>query len=177
MVRRTTGRIQVPWRRERRLRVQDSEMPGSECGSALVEFALSATILLTLVFGVMAMCMALYTYHFVSEAAREGTRYAMVRGSSCAAYSSGLTTSCGATADQIQTYVQTLNFPGMIPSNMIVATKWPTTGSTCTPSTIPCNNPGNLVQVSVTYTFPLSIPFMSASALTMTSTSQMVIAD
>jgi hypothetical protein len=37
------------------------------------------------------------------------------------------------------------------------------------------NNPGNPVQVTVTYTFPLGIPFMPSRALTMSSTSQMII--
>ncbi len=52
-----------------------------ERGSSAVEFALSAAVLFMLMFGVMLMCLALYSYHFVAEAAREGTRYEMVRGS------------------------------------------------------------------------------------------------
>jgi Flp pilus assembly protein TadG len=179
MMRRSTGQMRCLRVRECKLRVQGSDMPGCACrehGSALVEFALSATILLALVFGVLAMCMALYTYHFISEAAREGTRYAMVRGSSCATYSN-FTSACPASAAQIQTYVQDLNFPGIIPNNMSVATTWPTTGSSCTPSVTPCNNPGNLVQVTVTYTFPLSLPFVTTRSLTMTSSSRTVIAD
>jgi Flp pilus assembly protein TadG len=156
----------------------------SEAGSSLVEFAFSATILMGLVFGMMAMCMGLYIYHFISEAAREGTRYAIVRGSSCAAYSN-FTSGCPATAAQIQTYVQGLDYPGIVPSRMTVSTTWPTTGSACTPSTTPCNNPGNLVRVTVTYSYTLSLPSYShllsltfaTKTLSLTSTSQMVIAD
>jgi Flp pilus assembly protein TadG len=147
-----------------------------ECGSSLVEFALSSVVLFTLVFGVMAMCLALYTYHFVSDAAREGTRYAIVRGSSCSTYGN-FGSACPVTSAQVQTYVQGLGFPGINSSDMTVTTAWPTTGSTCSPSVTPCNNPGNLVKVTVTYAFPLSIPFVSPSLLTLTSSSQMVIAD
>ena len=117
----------------------------TERGSSSVEFALSLTLLLTLVFGVLIMCLALYTYHFVAEAAREGARYAMVRGSSCTTYS-GFSSACPVTSAQVQTYVRDLGFPGISSSKMTVTTTWPTTGSACTPSTSPCNNPGNLVK-------------------------------
>ena len=67
-------------------------------GGTLVETALSIAILLALVIGIMEVCLTIYSYHFISNAAREGTRYAIVRGStwtqppwnytgSCASYS------------------------------------------------------------------------------------------
>ena len=180
MVRRFVGPMPFPVRQPHRLSVQASKRVWSasnERGSSLVEFALSSIILLTLVFGVIAMCMALYTYHFISDAAREGTRYAMVRGSSCSTYGHFASNCPVTTSTQVQTYVRGLSFPGINSNNMTVATTWPTTGSACTPSTAPCNNPGNLVHVTVTYAFPLSIPFASAMTLTMTSSSQMVISD
>jgi Flp pilus assembly protein TadG len=179
MPRESTHALLQFFRRDYRPRVKDHEAPYPLCsdsGSSLVEFALSASILMTLVFGVMVMSMALYSYHFISEAAREGTRYAMVRGSSCSTYGK-FTTGCGATPAQIQTYVQGLGFPGITAGNMTVTTTWPTTGAACTPTAIPCNNPGNLVKVVVSYQFPLTIPFVPARTLTMTSSSQMVISD
>jgi Flp pilus assembly protein TadG len=142
-----------------------------EDGSSLAETAISAMGVLILFFGVMEMSLALYTYHFVSEAARQATRYAMVRGSSCTSFA----TACPAQASDVQSYVQGLDFPGIIPANLTVTTTWPTTGSSCTPSSLPCNNPGNLVNVKVQYKFLLSIPFVPSSALTLSSTSQMVI--
>jgi Flp pilus assembly protein TadG len=161
---------------ERRIRCI-MQLAQEERGSTIVEFALSLTILLTLVFGVLAMCTALYSYHFISEAAREGTRYAIVRGSSCSQYGN-LGANCPLTLPaQVQTYVRGLGFPGIDPNNMTVTTTWPATGVPCTPMASPCNNPGNQVRVTVTYAFPLSIPFVSKSTLTMTSTSQMVISD
>ena len=138
----------------------------------MVEMALSMIILLTILFGLIEICLALYTYHFVSDAAREGTRFAIVRGSACSA--PGF--ECKATAAQIQTYVRNLGFPGIIPSAMTVTTTWSAypVGGTCCPSAA-CNNPGNLATVTVKYNFPLSIPFIKSSVIAMSSTSAMVI--
>jgi Flp pilus assembly protein TadG len=179
MPRRSAHALLQLFQRCYRPRVDDHEAANpacSELGASLVEFALSATVLMTLVFGVMAMSMALYSYHFISEAAREGTRYAMVRGSSCSTYGK-FTTACPVSASQVQTYVKGLGFPGITASNMTVTTTWPTTGSACTPNSSPCDNPGNLVKVVVSYQLPLSIPFIPNRTLTMTSSSQMVISD
>ncbi len=146
-------------------------------GSVIVEFALATSVLFALIIGILSMCLALYSYHFTAEAARQGARYAIVRGSSCATYGN-FTSNCPVTtSSQIQTYVQSLNFPGITSSNIAVTATWPTTGLICTPSATPCNNPGNVVKVKVSYQLPLAIPFVSPSNLTMTSTSQMVIAD
>jgi Flp pilus assembly protein TadG len=144
----------------------------SEHGSTLVETALTLGLLMTVVFGILEIGWALYSYHFISEAAREGTRYAIVRGSSCAAAGSLCTDVSQA---DIRTYVKNLGFPGINSGNMTVTAVWPTTGAACTPSVTPCNNPGNLVQVTVAYAFPLSIPAVRASTINMSSTSEMVI--
>ena len=180
MVRRSAGAICLPFPREGGLRVYDSGSLRHEHGSALVEFALSIMILLSLVFGVMAMSLALYSYHFISDAAREGTRYAMVRGSSCSTYggSSSLSlANCPATSAEIQTYLQGISFPGIVSSNMTVTTTWSTNGTTWSSTPTNYNAPGDLVKVVVSYQFPLAIPRLAFRILTMTSTSQMVIAD
>jgi Flp pilus assembly protein TadG len=145
-----------------------------ESGSSIVEFALASIILFTLVIGVMAICLALYSYNVVSEAAREATRYAIVRGSAC---SIKTFTNCNIDQTGLETYVQSLGFPGITPSSLTVAASATvlTTGVTCTGTLKPCNNPGNPVLVTVTYTFPLVIPFVPRRILTMSSTSQMVI--
>jgi len=136
----------------------------------MVEMALSVIVLLTVIFGVFEICLALYTYHFISDAAREGTRFAIVRGSAC--QSPGY--ECNATPAQIQTYVQNLGFPGINPTALTVTTAWsPYAYSTCVSAT--CNDPGNQVMVTVSYQFPLSIPFIPSSTLSMSSTSSMVI--
>jgi Flp pilus assembly protein TadG len=177
--------ILLPW--ECNLRALNSEAlrhARSERGLALVEFALSVTILFTLVFGVTAMSTALYTYHFVSEAAREGSRYVMVRGSSCATYGKFAsdcpmsTTNTTLNPSPVQAYVRGLGYPGINPANMTVSTtfsKYPA-GGACAPLAT-CNNPGDLVTVIATYTYVLSIPFVPTRTLTMSSSSKMIIAD
>ena len=120
--------------------------------------------------------MALYTYNYVSDAAREASRYAIVRGSSCS-----VLTNCNVTAAQVQTYVQSLGYPGMNAANTAATTTWlspsATTPVTWTACGSPCRAPGNAVQVTVTYSFPLSIPFVPKSTLSLHSTSQMVVAN
>jgi Flp pilus assembly protein TadG len=143
-----------------------------EDGSTLIETALSLVLLLSVVTGIMEIGWLLYTYHFISDAAREGTRYAIVRGSSCAVAGSLCT---DASQANIQSYIGSLGFLGINSANMTVTATWPTTGAACTPSASPCNNPGNLVKVTVAYKFPLSIPFVKASTISMSSTSEMVI--
>ena len=143
----------------------------AEAGTSIVEFAMASIILFTLVFGVMAICLALYSYNVVSEAAREATRYAIVRGSACNSF-----TDCNVDQTGLQTYVQGIGFPGITPSSLsVVASATSATGTVCTATLKPCNKPGNPVQVTVTYTFPLVIPFVPSRTLTMSSTSQMTI--
>ena len=143
-----------------------------------METAMSSIILLTFMFGVIEVGFMLYSYHFISEAAREGTRYAIVRGSGAGA--SNCTAPgppiCKAQSADIQTYVKGLGFPGINPGNMTVTPAWSafTSGSTC-PSTGPCNSPGNLITIQVQYTFPLNIPFIPAQTYTMSSTAAMII--
>jgi len=145
---------------------------GGEDGAALVEFAVSAVVFFLAVFGVLEIGLALYSYHFISEAAREGSRYARVRGYSCVANGA----SCTATPEEIRDYVLNLGFPGIDSSKMIVAPTFAAypSGAGCSPSGS-CNNPGNLVTVTVSYTFPLTIPFVSPNTFTMTSASSVVI--
>jgi Flp pilus assembly protein TadG len=144
-----------------------------EGGAAIVEFALSASILLSVVFGVFGLSMALYSYHYVSYAARVGTRYAIVRGSSCPTVLPGCPV-FGTGAD-VQTYLRSIAYPGINPNNLTVTTSWPGGGPACTPSRNPCDNPGDLVQVTVSYQLPLLVPFVPVTTMSMSSTSEMVI--
>ena len=146
----------------------------TEEGSAAIEMAVSMTALLIVIVGMMKMCIAVYSYHYTSEAAREGARYAIVRGygasspvnTACVQYESA----CTASSDNISSYVKALGYPALVPANMTVTTTWgPFPSSvTCTPSTT-CNNAGNIVTVTVQYSYPLSIPFFPTKTLNMTS--------
>jgi Flp pilus assembly protein TadG len=143
-----------------------------EDGAALAEFAIAAVVFSTAVFGVMEIGLALYSYHFISEAAWEGSRYARVRGYTCA--SNGV--SCTANAAEIQAYVLGLALPGIDPAQLTVTPTFAgyPAGTDCTPSAS-CNNPGNLVTVTVSYSFPLTIPFVAPNTFTMTSAASAVI--
>jgi Flp pilus assembly protein TadG len=147
-------------------------------GSAILETALSLMILLTFLFGIMETGLAVYSYHFISEAAREGTRFAIVRGSSAgpACTAPGPPT-CAARPVDVQNYVLNLGFPGINPANMTVTPVWSayTSGSTCPASPSPCNSPGNLITVTVQYNFPLTVPFVPAHTYSLTSSSAMII--
>ncbi len=138
-----------------------------------------SSIFFAMLIGSFQMMLVLYTFHFVSDGAREGTRYAIVRGSTSCTNTPNLS-HCNATADQIQTYVKGLNYPGINPANLTLTTTWlsasttkPTTWSSCSSGT--CNAPGNLVKVVANYSYSLNVPFVPAATLHLTSTSQMVI--
>lgn len=139
-----------------------------ERGTSSIEFALGAALLFMSVVGIIYMSWALYTYNIVSEAAREGARYAIVRGADCH-FGSPCTP---ATSGDVQTYVQHLGFPGS--SLMSATAAWfPSPGGgTCAPCT---DIPGNQVKVTVTYSFPVAIPFVPKRTLSMSNTAEMVI--
>jgi Flp pilus assembly protein TadG len=150
-------------------------------GQAVVEMALSSAVLFAMFFGIFEASMACYTSNYVSDAAREATRWAIVRGGSCTKNSGGLMDHCGATQTDIATYVQSLNYPGIRSANLTTTASWytpsskPPTASWTSCSGSGCNASGNLVQVVVTYTFPLAVPFLPSRSLSLSSTSQMVI--
>ncbi len=150
-----------------------------EEGVTLVETAISCTVLFAMLFGICQMSLAMYVYHFTSDAARQATRYAIVRGSTSCTNTPNLS-NCDATTTQITSYVQGLGYPGITSSKISVSTAWytassttPTTWSAC--STGICNTPGNLVKIAVSYPMTFQIPFSSNLALNLSSTSQMVI--
>jgi Flp pilus assembly protein TadG len=151
-----------------------------EDGASIVEMALASAVVFAMLFGVIYFSMTLYTYHYISEAAREGSRYAMVRGSASCTNTPNLT-NCNALNTQIQTYVRDLGYPGLDAANkMTVTTTWYNPSASLSSPTVcttgTCNAPGNIVQVQVVYTYPLSVPFYGKKTLSLTSTSEMVIA-
>jgi len=143
-------------------------------GATVLEAAVGLVVLLGLFIAIVQISLALYTSHFLADAAREASRYAVVRGSMSCSTTPNLT-NCNVSADEIQTWVRNLGYPGINPQQLSVSTTWPSTGSACYPSASPCNNPGNLVQVAVTYAFPLNIPLWKNAAINLKSKSQMVI--
>lgn len=167
----------------RRLGVGLRKLYRSEEGSNLVEMGLGMTIFMAVFFGVIQFSYAMYAYNWVSEAAREGSRWAIVRGSTCNAnLGSSFCDTAGASSDEITSYIKGLGYPGLNPSNITVTTAWysassgtPTTWTTKCTASSGCNAPGNQVQVTVAYAFPLGIPFWKNSSLNLSSTSQLIV--
>lgn len=130
-------------------------------GSSLTEFALASTVLFMSLFGIFALCGALYSYVFVAEAAREASRYAIVRGSSCTGFSD-----CKIDSPTLSAYVRKMGFPGISGGNLSASASWPSG-----------NDRGDPVSVTVSYKFPFGIPFWPGSGrvLQISSTSTMAI--
>jgi Flp pilus assembly protein TadG len=159
-----------------------------EQGSQLAEFGLVAILLFTFMFGIIDFGRALYTYHFVCEAAREATRFAIVRGSSCSSLTSpcaGVSKACPASQADVQNYVRNCVTPSGIDPNSVSVTgpggqlMWP--GTSAPGAAFVCNkgtgnnSSGCEVQVQVTYPYKFMLPLLPAGTLTMTGTSAMVI--
>ena len=170
-----------------------------EEGASLVEMAIAASIYLSLFFGIIEICLALYAYNFVSDAAREGTRYAVIRGEyscypnaafpNCNLQPSNITSTTNPSGNPVLQFIESLQYPGLNPNNLTTTVTWwvgtqNASGNTswttaCTGSVDSngnaCNAEGNAVRVVVTYHFPLSIPWLKAPILSVSSTSQMPI--
>jgi len=155
-----------------------------EQGAALVEMALSCLILIPILFGIIQLSIGLYCYHYAADAAREATRWAIVRGATCTSiFGKGYcspTSAIGTGADgnDIAHYVSALGYP--FSARVTTTTKWcvnggaiPATWTTC--STTQNNSPGNQVQVTVSYSYPLIIPFLKSNMLNLSSVSSMTI--
>ena len=142
-------------------------MRHGERGSSMVEFAIAAAALMLFVFGIFEFARALYAYHTVSNAARLGARWAIVRGANCSVLDH-----CQATQADVQNYVQSQVVAAMNASSITVSVSWPGSG-TCASS----NARGCPVQVTVNYPFAFDLPFISTQTLTISSSSQMTIAN
>jgi Flp pilus assembly protein TadG len=136
-------------------------------GQVLAEFAVVSLALLLMVFGILDCGRALYFFHLVSDAARIGTRYAIVNGSlACPSATQP-------SPDPLQAYVVSQS-PGVTASAMTVTTTCTDTAD-CTPTAAPYNVAGCLVTVKVAYTFRFLVPLVSKLVVPMASQSQMVI--
>jgi Flp pilus assembly protein TadG len=162
----------------------------AERGSALIEFAVTVMMLMSVTLGVFGFALAMYSYQFVSSAAQQGVRFAVVRGytwskdvadncSTSAPPSFRMPYNCTASGADIQNYVQNLGVAGINQSGVTINTNnsyiWP--GQTPSGSTTPCsttNSQGCIVKVTVSYTFKF-FGIQHLSPLAVSATSQGVI--
>lgn len=161
------------------MRMLQRQIWDDESGAEIVEFSLCVCIWIACVFSIFYGSFALYAAHFVANAAEDGARYAMVRGStwngtSCTTTS---TLECTATSTDISNYVASSLTPGLSSSKLTVSATWPGTTSTGTT----CDNqngndsPNCLVSVQVNYSFSFPLPFLTQNTIPLKSISQVTI--
>jgi Flp pilus assembly protein TadG len=173
--------------------------PGQRGATTLELAFVLGLILLPMMFGIIDFSRALYSYHWVSYAARAGSRWASVNGATHSASCPGAPTSpptpCDALSGDVLSYVKSTVAPGMggtpptqcaTAGCLTVNATWLNPSSAygglaadCTNGgTLATNSPGCIVQVQVNYYYGSTLPFiahLSGTTLHLQSTSQMVI--
>ena len=140
-------------------------MPG-EHGQALVEFALVGIVFFLLVFGMIDAGRAVWNYNTLSQATREGTRYAIVHGADSSDPSGpGSAYYTPPDADTKITETVAAFAGGLDGSSLTVQSEWPDGDAA----------PGNHVQVTSTYTYEPMFNFFGLVSFDMTSSSTMEI--
>jgi len=119
-------------------------------GSGMVEFALVATVLMVLLFGIIEFGLAAWEKNAAASAAREGARYAIVRGSKSVRL---------ATPESVTNHVKSRT--ALDTAALAVYTSWN-----------PDNDPGSVVTVSVAHFVPRRGPFIAAHRDSVTSKMQ-----
>jgi Flp pilus assembly protein TadG len=162
-------------------------------GGSLVEYALVTTMFTAIIMGMLGFGQALYTYHFVSHAAREGARYAAVRGNTCGSDNSctannSATGITGPTDNaDVTAFVRNMAPPGINSTGVTVNTCGTAGDAACANDTqqfctaafgtyaAAPNWPGCVVQVQVQYTYNFIVPLVYNKAVKMTSSSDLII--
>lgn len=129
-----------------------------ERGQAVMEFALVGIVFFILVFGMIDVGRAVWNYNTLSEAARAGTRYAIVHGVNATDPSGP-----GDDADIIAEVEK--NAPGLNDAAVNVSVNWLDGG----------NEPGHRVEVTAQYDYDPIFDFLGVVSFTMTSSSTMEI--
>jgi Flp pilus assembly protein TadG len=126
-----------------------------ERGATIIEFAFVLVISFVLIFAIVDFARALYSYHFISEAAREATRYAAVSGTAC---NNVAVSPCPVGAPEIQAYVAQLVPAGIDGTQITTNPSFPS-GNRYMPI---CGPPqpiaGCPVQVDIQYQFNFIFP-------------------
>ncbi len=149
-------------------------------GSALLEYAVIVTVFLMLIFGIIDFGRALYTYHYLSNAARDATRWSAVNGTTCNSDGScngtgGMNNGTASTTD-IKNYVKN-NVPSAIdPAKLTTNVNFLNSNGPTACGSGGLAAPGCTVQVQISYAFNFVTPLVFNKTMTLSSTSEMVIA-
>jgi Flp pilus assembly protein TadG len=125
-------------------------------GGTLVELALILPLFFLMVFGALDFGRGIWAYNTIAYASREGVRYAVVRGSKSQTPASA--------SDIRQTVVA--KAVGLDPSKLTVTVTW-----------LPNNTPGSNVKVQAQFNFVPIVPLLNLGTITLSSSSNMVIAN
>ena len=127
----------------------------SQRGAIQVEFALSALMIVLLVFWIFEMVMVVYTYSVLSDAAKEGVRYAVVRGSDVATAQQSSPSATAGLVAAVNDYAK-LSLHDV--SAITITPDWPD-GDNAT---------NHRVKVTVTYAYKpyINLPFTSPTITT-----------
>jgi Flp pilus assembly protein TadG len=123
-------------------------------GSEMIESALVMLAFMFILLGAVEFGRMVFAFNAVSDLAREGSRWASVRGS---------TASTPATNATVSTYVKTWAV-GLNPANLTVTTTWS-----------PNNNPGGTVDVTVAYTWSAILGILVPPSMSFQSSSYMIV--
>jgi Flp pilus assembly protein TadG len=161
-----------------------------QAGVSLVEYAFVLILFLSLLFGISGFGHMLFTYHHVNSAVKEATRYASVRGSSCAddlsctSSNSASGTAGPTTLADVRTYVQSITPPSIDSSKLTITACGVSGQSACTESgpqvcssnitdgsgniiqVATANYPGCTVKVTASYPYNIIFPLLPAVSTT-----------
>jgi Flp pilus assembly protein TadG len=138
----------------KRTATSTSRIPTSH-GQTAVEFALAASLLFMLMFGLMKLGFAVYSYNTISHTTRECVRYAVVHGPG------SVNSQSAAAIEQRYEYAY---MPGGAPLTVTVTFPQDPTFSTLQDA-----------QCSISFNYKVQIPFLPSKTLTLTSTEHMIL--
>lgn len=135
-------------------------------GQAMVEFAMVAPMFFLLLFGIIEAGRFIFYYETLSNATREGARYAIVNGANTLGCPSGPAAPGSAPCD--------------VPGNNVIARVRQSAvgmpgGITATPTWSPDNGRGSTVRVEASYTYRSLIPLVPLPPITVTAESSLVV--
>ena len=139
----------------------------SQRGASLPETAIVIGVLLLMIAGIIDFGRLTFAYSFVAQTARQGARWASVRGSQCT-----ILDHCNAGSSDVQNYAQGLVVGITEPSGIGAQLNFNCPNGTHT------NAPGCTDVVSVSYNYKFTVlPFLASVQIPISSSSQMVISN
>jgi hypothetical protein len=135
-------------------------------GQALVEFALVAPMFFLLLFAIVEAGRFIFYYETLSNATREGARYAIVNGANTLGCPSGPpapgTSACDTTGANVVTRVRQAAIG--VPNTIVVTPTW-----------LPDNGRGSSVHVEASFQYRSLIPLVPLPPITVNAESSLVI--